>query len=119
MTAIFTEHRFEPPVSKMPPASGGCRERMVGLASTTGKLISSTLLGSHTVLQKIGHVWIVYQNMAAVGHVRNESFGDKPPQAGIAQIQPFTFGTANGCGQTDKIAVVVFHRCFLLKIFVV
>lgn len=61
---------------------------MVGLASTTGKLISSTLLGSHTVLQKIGHVWIVYQNMAAVGHVRNESFGDKPPQAGIAQIQP-------------------------------
>lgn len=90
---------------------------MVGLASTTGKLIRSTLLGSHTVLQQIGHVWIVYQNMAAVGHVRNESFGDKPPQAGIAQIQPFTFGTANGSSETDEIAVVVFHRCFLLKVY--
>ena len=49
--------------------------------------------------------------MATIGHVWNESFGDKPPQAGIAQIQPFTFGTANGCGQTDKITVV-FHRLF-------
>jgi hypothetical protein len=57
--------------------------------------------------------------MATIGHVWNESFGDKPPQAGIAEFQPFASSAADGCGQTDKIAVVVFHRCFLLKIFVV
>ena len=84
---------------------------MVGLVAGAGELICSTLFGSHTVLYQIGHVWIIYQNVAAVGHVRNESFGDKPPQAGIAQIQPFTFGTANGSSKTDEIAVV-FHRLF-------
>ena len=98
MAAIFTEHRFEPPVSKMPPASGGCRGRMVGLASTTGKLISSTLLGSHTILQKIGHARIIDENSAAVWHMRDIASGYKPPQAGIAEFQPFASSTADSCG---------------------
>ena len=55
--------------------------------------------------------------MATIGHVWNESFGDKPPQAGIAQIQPCTFGTANGSSKTDEVIVGmgVFDRGLLLK----
>lgn len=89
------------------------------LITCTTELIVSTLLDSHTILQKIGHVRIIDENSAAVWHMRDIACGYKPPQAGIAEFQPFASSAADGCGQTDKIAVVVFHRCFLLKIFVV
>ena len=58
MTAIFTEHRFEPPIDlnllqKMPPASGGYRGRMVELVAGAGELVIQALLSREPLLDKM------------------------------------------------------------------
>ena len=58
MTAIFTEHRFEPPIDlnllqKMPPASGGCRGRTVGLVAGAGELVIQALFSREPLLDKM------------------------------------------------------------------
>ena len=63
MTAIFTEHRFEPPIDlnslqKMPPASGGCRRRMVELVAGAGELVIQALLSREPLLDKIYQIWV-------------------------------------------------------------
>lgn len=62
MTAIFTEHRFEPPIDlnllqKMPSASGGCRRRMVELVAGAGELVIQALLSREPLLDKIYQIW--------------------------------------------------------------
>ena len=68
------------------------------LITGTTELIVSTLLGSYTILQKIGHVRIIDENSAAVWHMRDIACGYKPPQAGIAEFQPFASSAADSCG---------------------
>ena len=63
MTAIFTEHRFEPPIDlnllqKMPSASGGCRRRMVELVAGAGELVVQALLSREPLLDKIYQIWV-------------------------------------------------------------
>jgi hypothetical protein len=63
MTAIFTEHRFEPPIDlnllqKMPSASGGCRRRMVELVAGAGELVIQALLSREPLLDKIYQIWV-------------------------------------------------------------
>ncbi len=58
MTAIFTEHRIEPPIAlnllqKMPPASGGCRGRMVELVAGAGELVLRALFSREPLLDKM------------------------------------------------------------------
>ena len=58
MTAIFTEHRIEPPIDlnllqKMPPASGGCRGRMVELVAGAGELVLQALFSREPLLDKM------------------------------------------------------------------
>ena len=63
MTAIFTEHRFEPPIDlnllqKMPPAFGGCRGRMVELVTGAGELVLQALFSCETILDEIYQIWV-------------------------------------------------------------
>ena len=63
MTAIFTEHRIEPPIAlnllqKMPPASGGCRGRMVELVAGAGELVLQALFSCETILDEIYQIWV-------------------------------------------------------------
>lgn len=63
MTAIFTEHGFEPPIDlnllqKMPSASGGCRRRMVELVAGAGELVIQALLSREPLLDKIYQIWV-------------------------------------------------------------
>lgn len=63
MTAIFTEHRFEPPIDlnllqKMPSASGGCRRRMVELVAGAGELVIQALLSREPLLEKADHIGV-------------------------------------------------------------
>lgn len=63
MTAIFTEHRVEPPIDlnllqKMPSASGGCRRRMVELVAGAGELVIQALLSREPLLDKIYQIWV-------------------------------------------------------------
>lgn len=63
MTAIFTEHRIEPPIAlnllqKCPRHLEDAEGRMVELVTGAGELVLQALFSCETILDEIYQIWV-------------------------------------------------------------
>ncbi len=101
MTAIFTEHRSEPPIDlnllqKMPPASGGCRGRMVELVAGAGELVLQALFSRETILKQANQIGVEYVETRSVRYVAYVTGGYEVAETVVCYI--ITFAPCTTCG---------------------